>query len=381
MTRARRPVHADRVTTRAATLLALALAGCAPQPLELSVDVRTDLAPGTAFTSVRVELTPDQGDPLEPVVRSAGFSDPFDRGVRIADFSDLAHGTSRVRATLRDQSGADVLSRSVEVLLQEDYALTIVLSTACASRVCPGTGDPAGATECVSGYCVEPGCGGPTPVGCEMVACETQNDCVGLLGCAAACIEGACVCDGPAAPDAGPPDAGPCPGECTPDDMQSDTQACGMCGEGTQTRTRTCGADCSWGAYSDWGTCTTSAECTPGQTDQDSRACGNCDRGTQQRMRSCDSSSCTWGSWSSWGSCSGGGTCAPGATRSGCDPCGVEVCSSSCNWGSCQPRSGAQCLFESGTHWRCCGSSSWQYCLSSSCSWSTSCAPCTGCGC
>ncbi len=374
-------------------MLAVALAGCAERPLELSVDVRTDLAPGTAFTSARVDLMPGQGEPFDPVARGASAGDPYDLGVRIADFAGVPRGPSRVRATLRDASGADVLTRAVDVVLEDDYALTIVLSAACTSRVCPGVGDLGSFTECVSGRCVDPRCGGPSPEGCGLVGCETQNDCVGVLDCAAACIEGACVCVGAtldagpedAGSDAGPPDAHAC--ECTPGQTEDDTQACGMCGEGAQTRTRTCGDDCRWGAYSDFGTCASGATCTPGQTDSESQACGNCNAGSQRRTRSCDSSTCTWGAWGSWTTCSGGGTCAPGATRTGCDPCGVETGTSSCTWGSCQPRSGAECLRirpgtsgPPGNNWECCGSGRWHFCLDT-CQWSTACDLCSGCGC
>jgi hypothetical protein len=371
--------------SRIAFALALALAGCAAPPLELSVDVRTDLAPGTAFTSVRVELTPGQGDPVEPVTRGASAGDPFFEGERVADFRGVPRGPSQVRATLRDASGADILTRAVDLELDDDYALTIVLSAACASRVCPGVGDDPSQTECVSGHCVDTRCGGPTPEGCGAVACETQNDCVGQLGCPAACIEGSCVCVG-VATDGGVDDvdAGEC--ECAPGATEDETQPCGMCGEGTQTRPRTCGEDCHWMA-GEWGTCATAATCTPGQTDSNTRACGNCDTGSQRRTRSCDDATCTWGGWSSWGSCSGGGTCSPGATRTGCDPCGVEVCSDSCHWGSCRPRSGTECLRirpgtsgPEGTNRECCGAGKWHFCLSS-CNWSATCETCSGCDC
>ncbi len=385
------------MVSRAALPLLALLAACEARPLELSVDVRTDLAPGRDFASVRVELTPGQGRSLEAITREARPADRFWEGVRIADWAGLSRGANRVRATLLDAGGGEVLSRAVDLALSGDYALTIVLSADCVGRACPGASEPASYTECLSGECVDARCGGPSPEGCGAVSCETSLDC--RLDCLAACIEGACVCAGTldAGPveldagrdDAGPVDAGrdagrdagPCPGECAPGAMEEETRACGACAEGLERRARACGADCRWSAWGEFGACETSAVCMPGQTDRETRACGNCNLGTQSRTRSCDATTCTWGAWGSFGTCSGGGTCAPGATRAGsCDPCSHQVCSSSCTWGGCTLRSGNQCEHRSGTNWRCCGSGRWQFCLSS-CVWSTDCVSCSGCGC
>ena len=195
---------------------------------------------------------------------------------------------------------------------------------------------------------------------------------------------------GPAAvPDAGPPpmrDAGPtC--ECTPGATESDSTACGACGEGSRTRTRACATSCRWGSWGSFGACTTSAQCAPGETEAESRSCGTCGLGSQMRVRSCDAATCRWAGWGSWGTCGGGGACAPGATRpcANGDSCGHEVCQSDCTWGGCQPM--VECLRirpgtsgPEGNNWRCCGTSQWQFCLPS-CTWSTTCAACSGCGC
>ena len=167
---------------------------------------------------------------------------------------------------------------------------------------------------------------------------------------------------------------------CEPGETESQSESCGTCGTGERTRSRTClGASCTWGPWSDWGACGGDAgECTPGQRETQDRACGNC--GEQSRSRTCNDS-CGWSAWSSWSSCSGEGVCSPGARDTGCDRCGERVCSASRSWSACQPRSGNQCLWESGTNWRCCGSSRWQYCLPDTCRWSTDCAACSGCGC
>jgi hypothetical protein len=180
------------------------------------------------------------------------------------------------------------------------------------------------------------------------------------------------------------PDVGPV---CTPlddcmDETASDveTESCGDCGGGMRSRTRRCDVEaCTWGEWGEWGAC---ACATP--TETDSRGCGNCNAGSQSRSRTCQASSCTWSAWSDFGACSGGGACSPGQRRASgsCDPCEEEVCSSSCTWnGSCALRGGAACRWESGTNWRCCGGSRWQFCLPGSCQWSTDCATCSGCGC
>ncbi len=179
-------------------------------------------------------------------------------------------------------------------------------------------------------------------------------------------------------------------GECAPGDIDTDMESCGGCGTGTRTRTHSCSATCSWGSYGSWGTCdpgTGSGECSPGETETQSQACGDC--GRQTRTRTCDSG-CSWGAWSSWGSCSGQGPCSPGATsnctgdRSG-SGCVHRVCSSSCEWSSCQLKPGNACDWytddgRGGSRYRCCGGGSWQFCLST-CQWSTQCAACSGCGC
>ena len=153
---------------------------------------------------------------------------------------------------------------------------------------------------------------------------------------------------------------------------QSDTQSCGNCG----TKTRTCNSSCQWDAF---GACAGEGVCGPGQTD--TADCGNC--GT--KTRSC-TNSCTWGAY---GSCAGEGECAPGTTGPSCmcstygsttACCGVQKCTNSCTWGACALKTGAECDWESGSNWRCCGTNSWQFCLST-CKWSTACASGCNCGC
>jgi len=153
-------------------------------------------------------------------------------------------------------------------------------------------------------------------------------------------------------------------GECVPG--ATETQGCGLlCG----TQSRTCDADGTWGAF---GACGGEGACAPGS--RDDRACGDC--GTQSRT--CDAN-CQWGDYAA---CAGEGACSPGATRDGnCDPCAHQVCNDNCNWGGCVLRPGSECEWQEGTHWRCCDTDSWQFCLPNSCVWSSACADCNGCGC
>ncbi|MBI5499046.1 MAG: hypothetical protein HY907_02310 [Deltaproteobacteria bacterium] len=238
------------------------------------------------------------------------------------------------------------------------------------------------------GWCLDDRCAcsdiGPDaePPPCEAVAC--QSYCVGMGAERGECRGADCLCEPSLDADAGgggdatgeipaeglgDGDAGDSaedgpPGECVPGETGS--QSCGThCG----TQMRTCDPGGTWGA---WGSCADSGECGPGETQ--SEGCGT---RCGSRGRSCNSS-CAWDGWSS---CGGEGACSPGDTdASDCDRCSQRVCQGDCSWGGCELRPGSACEWWSGTHWRCCGSSQWQFCLSS-CVWSTACASCTGCGC
>ena len=150
---------------------------------------------------------------------------------------------------------------------------------------------------------------------------------------------------------------------------QTETQTCGNCG----TKTRSCNASCQWDAFS---ACTGEGVCTPGQSS--TADCGNC--GT--KSRTC-TGSCQWGAYTA---CGGEGECSPGSIGTNCmcsgtgpTCCGNNVCNNSCQW-ECKLKAGKQCNWEAGTNWRCCGTNSWQFCLSS-CMWSTDCAGGCSCGC
>ncbi|HET9930022.1 MAG TPA: hypothetical protein VFQ35_05030 [Polyangiaceae bacterium] len=148
---------------------------------------------------------------------------------------------------------------------------------------------------------------------------------------------------GGAGGDAGAAGAGgssPCPGECMPGTVDRPMQKCGVCSKGTQTRQRTCGSDCRWGAYSAWSTCALgTVECMPGAVDSDSQQCGACNKGSQSRSRTCGDQ-CTWGAWGAWGAC---------AEKAQCKP----------------------------DHYDCCGTNKWKWCLPDTCTWSDQCESCS----
>jgi hypothetical protein len=86
--------------------------------------------------------------------------------------------------------------------------------------------------------------------------------------------------------------------------------------------------------------------------------------------------------------CGTSAECTVPGTTTACengDSCGHRVCQDDCTWGQCEPI--LECLRirpgtsgPEGNNWRCCGTRSWQFCLST-CMWSLDCARCPSCGC
>ncbi|GMV44354.1 MAG: hypothetical protein AMXMBFR64_60700 [Myxococcales bacterium] len=138
-------------------------------------------------------------------------------------------------------------------------------------------------------------------------------------------------------------------------DKETTTVPCGFCGTQTQERTRLCDAGCAWGEFSQWadvGSCQGPGVCAPGEEQSESQQipCGNCGIQSQTRTRSC-SAQCGWGPWSPWtndGTCQGSGPCTQGQvdTQLGAVACGYcgqqqqsrsRVCDVSCQWGAFEP--------------------------------------------
>ena len=174
-----------------------------------------------------------------------------------------------------------------------------------------------------------------------------DRDCVlpgggrGRQVCNAECVWGACsstteICnhlddDGDGRPDNG--------FECVQGQPTSCTTTCGSSGTGT------CSEDCRFPLA---GSCAPPSEACNGIDDDcvegpdnglecvrgatQTQSCGNCSLGTQSRT--CDST-CAWGDWTP---CAGGGTCHAGDTEScthDCGGSGNSTCSGACSWGPC----------------------------------------------
>jgi len=405
-------------------LCAVVVAGaCASDPIELTVDLRTDWQPLSEFVAVQIDLFREPGDagPLgsNVVTYTLRGTEDFVRGQRVAEYLDVPEGHSFVRVSLLNRAGGVLAERIVDLELSQSYALTVVMTRNCRDVVCPGSGDAPSLRACLDSRCVDPRCRPDTPEYCPPT-CEADADCM-IDGCAEArCTDGTCLCERLSAcyeagrecdADANQNEEQACGscalglqsrsrtcnpetctwsawsdfseclggGACDAGTVEPETQACGNCSIGSQSRTRTCDSACAWGAWTDWSACAGGGACVAGAVENPSQACGNCSTGTQNRRRTCDSA-CNWGAWSSWTSCVGGGACAPGATRGGCDSCGEQRCTSSCTWGStCYPTN--QCLYNAGRTFRCCGAGLSEFCLSS-CRWSGVCnGTCTSCGC
>lgn len=304
-------------------LSVILVAGCATG-LELSVDLRGDLVPDVEVDEavVRWERSgQDLGEESVPIATG----DDLAEGVRLVDLANLAPGPYRVLVTLR-LAGVDVADRSAELELDGDLAITIVVTRGCREdgcepRVCATDADCTSSVSCVRPTCAGRVCldildGSLCPGRCDpidgCVACDS-GDAPRELGCERCgtqrqvCTAGAWVDDG----------ACTLQGPCSPGDIEMGS-ACGMCGR----QERLCQMDCTGGAF----TCVGEGECMAGATDTGTRACTTGCGGNETRARSCGAA-CTWGAWSAWAGCPscgpvcGDGTCDTGETCASCADC------------------------------------------------------------
>ena len=177
--------HVASRVRHAACVVALLCAACEPSSL-LVVDVVSDLEPGEEVDEITLELSVD-GEVSARRARSALGLD-LSRGARIAEIDGLGFGPARlvVRAL---RAGETVVERETIVEGRgRSVAVTVVLSRRCIDVVCPGPDDPAGATTCQGGVCVDPHCSGA-----ECPACTDDIDCPAQGTCGrGTCVEGAC---------------------------------------------------------------------------------------------------------------------------------------------------------------------------------------------
>ena len=270
----------------------LVLTGCT-QPVELSIDLNTDLVPGLEFSVVHVRVDGELSNEI-PVSQQDVFLDP---PRRIMDLANLSPTANRgVGIQLSDVAGNQIAQTFVIIDNRRDQAVTITLARSCVGVVCPDAGSDPVAMACLAGVCVDPKCVEGTEAECGGGECNIAEDCapplqscltVQCLG--AQCVYGqANLC---ASEEYCDPQAG-----CTTDEVSCG----GSCADGNPCTFDTCDADecrnqpladgtpCR-GGVCEAGTCT-GASCIDGVQNQDEtgidcggscNACPTCSDGEQ----------------------------------------------------------------------------------------------------
>lgn len=260
--------------TRAVAIGCLLL-GCGAGDPVLVVDLRTDIAPGTEMSAIR--LTLEGESPLEV---PAEVGRDYVRGVRIAELRGLPRGEVRFELDLLGVTGDRLVGRPVVVAYDgRRAAVTVPITRECFAVSCPGEGEPFAFTACVAGQCAPPECTEERDTDCDSGGeCEDAEDCLPMFACATpTCRFGYCVgteierCpDGQVCvPDVGCMSSTPtCTGtacDCTTGECDNECEGChAECAPGTTCRLRcptggcsltcregaTCDLDCSGGGCS-----------------------------------------------------------------------------------------------------------------------------------
>ncbi|MBX7195288.1 MAG: hypothetical protein K1X94_24750 [Sandaracinaceae bacterium] len=166
--------------------LALTAPACAARGPTVVVSVVTDLAPGKDFVGVRVTLGQAE-EVLEDRERVATLGSSWIAPHQIAVFEDAPEGTLNVRASLIGLHGEVLIARETIDTHAGDRAINVILESSCFGVACPGDGEPATATECRGGRCVEP-CADCPP------QCVEAADCPPSAACGAPdCVLGSCI--------------------------------------------------------------------------------------------------------------------------------------------------------------------------------------------
>ncbi len=150
---------------------------------DVSVDLRTDLVPGVEFTAVQVRLE-GETTTLEPAHPERDYLE----GVRVAEFEGVSGGAIELIVDVSNGSGV-VVSRRVAVTVQNDTAVTVVITRDCRGVECPGDGSTSN-TACLGGECVDPSCTPETPELCPTADCTVAADCDAPMQ---ACLEANCI--------------------------------------------------------------------------------------------------------------------------------------------------------------------------------------------
>jgi len=304
----------------------VAFAGCGADPLELSVDLRTDLVPGDAFVSVQTELR-GHGTRDLTAFRGARFVD----GVRVADFTELGAGVLDLQVTLFDPSRVEVASRALTVRLENSSVVTVVIAASCAGVTCPQVGDAPSLTTCSGGHCIDPTCSVGGDPGCSPPpACRSDADCASACesGSVGRCAAGECLCQLPCVPVAETCNGGDddCDGSVDEDfDLDGDFDNCGACGHVCVVPAAT--PACVGGA------CVVGA-CSAGRDDCDASASNGCETtlGTASDCRSCHDT-CSGGTPLCMGAAGCVSSCGTGMTLCGGACVDLDTSVSSC--GAC----------------------------------------------
>ncbi len=162
----------------------LAVQGCdGSNAIELVVELKTDLTPGTEFASAQALL-----DGEAAAIQPAFAGDDFVSGRRIAELPDVNAGDHALVVQLRDDVGAVVVERHTSLHVEEDLGITVVITRDCVGVSCP---DDAGgvALTCHGGRCVPPECSPALPTSCGTPECGGDADC----GSCGVCADGVCL--------------------------------------------------------------------------------------------------------------------------------------------------------------------------------------------
>ena len=181
-----------------AGLLATALAACDAPGAAVTIDLRTDLAPGHEFTTVRTEVsrrpfTPGSSSDVSTEALAIVDAD-YTTGRRVAELTGVRPGVTFVRVSLIARNGEPIVERVTSVQVSGRVSMIVVVSRACRDVVCPAPGGDPESTSCLAGRCVPPECSPQRPDLCGEPECTSAADCAGgEAACALGlCVEGEC---------------------------------------------------------------------------------------------------------------------------------------------------------------------------------------------
>jgi hypothetical protein len=186
-----------RWTVWVALALSSALsAGCAAEPVDLSVELVTDLPPTLGFTEVRAELWRPDEPPFarevldEEAIMGLPGETPFVSGVVVGEFPNLVPGRYVARVTLYAEDRRIRASRTISLDLTEDTVLTLSILATCGGGDGVGCNDSgAGDAECSGGACAASGC----ICTATEIGCDADSECTSPVSCGLGrCIDGQC---------------------------------------------------------------------------------------------------------------------------------------------------------------------------------------------